>query len=181
MYPTFPVVLFSPTVSYSRSQPILKKGAMGQFYTTLPRTSNPTVGSHRILSENCRILSDPTGIHRKLLDSSGQNSDGKLSDVGKCRNISESDRNPDTPALSDIRQLPIGILSQGFCRNSLDPIGSYWVHSSWVLSKEQMLFLNAKNTIVDSFLAFQYPIGINNLIVSKLLIKPYLQYFFLYK
>ena len=100
-------------------------------FSTNPRTSNPTVGSHRILSENCRILSDPTGIHRKLLDSLGQDSDGKLWDVGKCRNILESDRNPDIPALSDIRQLPIGILSQGFCRNSLDPIGSFRVYSSW--------------------------------------------------
>ena len=107
-----------------------------------PRTSNPTVGSHRILSENCRISLDPAGIHRKLLDSSGQNSDGKLSDGGKCRNVSESDRNPDIPMLSDIRQLPIAILSQGFYRNSLDSLGSYWVRSSWAIIPVKTIFLN---------------------------------------
>ena len=37
---------------------------------------------YRILSKNCRISSDLAGIHRKMLVSSGQNSDGKLSDVG---------------------------------------------------------------------------------------------------
>ena len=56
-------------------------------------------------------------------------------EVVGCRSILESNRNPDILALSDIRQLPIGILSQGFYRNSLDPIGSYWVHSSWVASE----------------------------------------------
>ena len=87
------------------------------------RTSNPTDESHR---KNCRISSDLAAIHPKLLNSLGQDSDGKLSDVRKCRTITAFSRNPDIPTLSDIRRLPIGILFQRFCRNSLSPIGSYW-------------------------------------------------------
>ncbi len=30
------------------------------------------------------------------------------------------------------RQLPVGIRDKGFCRNFLDPIGSYWAVSPWV-------------------------------------------------
>ena len=87
-------------------------------------------------------LSDPI---EKLSDFIGSGRDSSK-DVGflgtefrwevvGCRNILESNRNPDILALSDIRQLPIRILSQGFYRNSLDPIGSYWVHSFWVASE----------------------------------------------
>ena len=78
------------------------------YYTkiSLPRTSNPTVESHR---KNYRILLDPIGIHRKLSESLVSNSDLKSLDVGKCWNGPVFCRNPEIPAFSDIRQLPVGI------------------------------------------------------------------------
>ena len=64
-------------------------------------------------------------IRWKLLNFLEQDSNEKLSDVGKVQNNRESDRNPDTPILSDIERITIGFFSQGFCRNFRNPIESY--------------------------------------------------------
>ena len=78
---------------------------------TLPRTSNPTVGFHRILSEK---LSDPIRVRWKLSESLGSDSDRKWLDVGNCQNGPVSCRNLEISAFSEIRQFPVGIRYQGF-------------------------------------------------------------------
>ena len=65
------------------------------------------------------------GIRWKLLNALGSDFDETLSDIGKHRNNLESDRNLNTPILSDIRRLTVGFLFQRFRRNFLGPIGSY--------------------------------------------------------
>ena len=94
------------------------------------------------LSDPIGELSDFIGSGRDSSEVVGFLGTGFRWEVVGCRNVSESDRNLDIQTLSDIRQLPIGILSQGFYRNSLDPIGSYWVRSSWAIIPVKTIFLN---------------------------------------
>ena len=72
------------------------------FSISLARTTDLTVRRHRILSEKLSnvIGSDKNSL--KLLDSLRQDSNVNLSNVGKCANNRESDRNPDAPMLSDV-------------------------------------------------------------------------------
>ena len=86
------------------------------------------VGSYRKIY---RTISDTIGIRWKLSESLVSDSDRKLSDVGKCRNTRIPTGITVIPTLSVIRQLPVGIRYQRFCRNSWDPIGSYWSVSPW--------------------------------------------------
>ena len=75
------------------------------------------MGSYR---ENYRILSEPIGIRRKLLD------------VGKCRNGSISCRNPKIPTFPT----PDKFLSESDAKDTDNfqriPIGSDGVRLTWV-------------------------------------------------